>query len=80
MREVLERVETVCGKTVAALSAATAVELAHGIYRARQTPTASAGKPSPSRNYAGLPKRHDHSIVEKGVQPISMGNWGIQTS
>jgi len=33
--EVLERVEAVCGKTVAALSAVTAVELTHGIYRAR---------------------------------------------
>jgi predicted nucleic acid-binding protein len=33
--EVLERVQTVCGRTVAALSAATAVELTHGIYRAR---------------------------------------------
>ena len=33
--EILERVEAVCGKTVAALSAATAVELTHGIYRAR---------------------------------------------
>ena len=32
--EVLERVEAVCGKTVAALSAVTAVELTHGIYRA----------------------------------------------
>jgi tRNA(fMet)-specific endonuclease VapC len=33
--ETLERVETVCGKTVAALSAVTAVELTHGIYRAK---------------------------------------------
>src|SRR3974390_905309 len=33
--EVLERVETKCGKTTAALSAVTAVELTHGIYRAR---------------------------------------------
>jgi predicted nucleic acid-binding protein len=33
--EVLERVEALCGKTVAALSAVTAVELTHGIYRAR---------------------------------------------
>jgi predicted nucleic acid-binding protein len=33
--EVLERVEAVCGKTVAALSAVTAVELTHGIYRAK---------------------------------------------
>jgi predicted nucleic acid-binding protein len=33
--EVLERVEAVCGKTAAALSAVTAVELTHGIYRAR---------------------------------------------
>jgi tRNA(fMet)-specific endonuclease VapC len=29
--EVLERVEAVCGKTAAALSAVTAVELTHGI-------------------------------------------------
>jgi predicted nucleic acid-binding protein len=33
--DVLERVQTVCGRTVAALSAATAVELTHGIYRAK---------------------------------------------
>ena len=33
--QVLERVEAVCGKTVAALSSVTAVELTHGIYRAR---------------------------------------------
>ena len=33
--EVLERVEAACGKTAAALSAVTAVELTHGIYRAR---------------------------------------------
>jgi tRNA(fMet)-specific endonuclease VapC len=33
--EVLERVEAVCGKTAAALSIVTAVELTHGIYRAR---------------------------------------------
>lgn len=33
--EVLERVEIVCGKTAAALSAVTAVELTHGIYRAK---------------------------------------------
>ncbi len=33
--EVLERVEAVCGKTTAALAAVTAVELTHGIYRAR---------------------------------------------
>jgi len=33
--EVLERVEAVCGKTAAALSAVTAVELTHGIYPAR---------------------------------------------
>jgi predicted nucleic acid-binding protein len=33
--EILERVEAVCGKTTAALSAVTAVELTHGIYRAR---------------------------------------------
>src|SRR5215472_1504606 len=33
--EVLERVEVACGKTSAALSAVTAVELMHGIYRAK---------------------------------------------
>ena len=33
--EILERVEAVCGKTTAALSPVTAVELTHGIYRAR---------------------------------------------
>jgi predicted nucleic acid-binding protein len=33
--EILERVEAVCGKTAAALSAVTAVELTHGIYRAK---------------------------------------------
>jgi len=33
--EVLERVEARCGKTTAALSAVTAVELTHGIYRAK---------------------------------------------
>lgn len=33
--ELLERVESVCGKTTAALSSVTAVELTHGIYRAR---------------------------------------------
>jgi predicted nucleic acid-binding protein len=33
--EILERVEAKCGKTTAALSAVTAVELTHGIYRAR---------------------------------------------
>jgi predicted nucleic acid-binding protein len=32
---VLERVEVVCGKTTAVLSAVTAVELTHGIYRAK---------------------------------------------
>jgi len=31
--EVLERVESVCGKTTAAVSAITAIELTHGIYR-----------------------------------------------
>lgn len=33
--EVLERVEVACGNTSAALSAVTAVELTHGIYRAK---------------------------------------------
>jgi predicted nucleic acid-binding protein len=33
--EILERVESVCGQTAAALSAATAIELTHGIYRAK---------------------------------------------
>ena len=33
--EVLERIEVACGKTSAALSAVTAVELTHGIYRAK---------------------------------------------
>lgn len=33
--EVLERVEALCGKTTAALSAVTAVELTHGVYRAK---------------------------------------------
>jgi tRNA(fMet)-specific endonuclease VapC len=33
--EVLERVEAVSGKTTAVLSAVTAVELTHGIYRAK---------------------------------------------
>jgi len=33
--DVLQRVEARCGKTVAALSAVTAVELTHGIYRAK---------------------------------------------
>lgn len=32
---ILERVEAVCGQTAAALSAITAVELTHGIYRAK---------------------------------------------
>lgn len=35
LAEVLERVEAVCGKTAAALSAVTAMELTHGIYRAK---------------------------------------------
>ena len=33
--EILNHVQSVCGATVAALSAATAVELTHGIYRAK---------------------------------------------
>jgi tRNA(fMet)-specific endonuclease VapC len=33
--ELLERVESVCGTTAAALSAVTAVELIHGIYRTK---------------------------------------------
>lgn len=33
--EVLERVEAVCGVTTAALSSVTAVELTHGMYRAK---------------------------------------------
>ena len=33
--EVLERVEIACGKTTAAISAVTAVELTHGLYRAK---------------------------------------------
>jgi len=33
--EILERVEAVCGQTAAALSAVTAVELTHGVYRAK---------------------------------------------
>lgn len=33
--EVLKRVEAVCGKTTAALSVATAIELTHGVYRAQ---------------------------------------------
>lgn len=33
---ILERVEAACGKTTAALSAVTAVELTHGIYRAKE--------------------------------------------
>jgi len=32
---ILERVEAACGQTAAALSAVTAVELTHGIYRAK---------------------------------------------
>ena len=32
---ILERVEAVCGQTAAALSAITAIELTHGIYRAK---------------------------------------------
>jgi len=32
---ILERIETTCGTTTAALSVVTAVELAHGIYRAK---------------------------------------------
>jgi len=35
VQEVLQRVEAMCGKTAAALSAVTAVELTHGIYRAK---------------------------------------------
>jgi len=35
VQEVLLRVEAMCGKTAAALSAVTAVELTHGIYRAK---------------------------------------------
>jgi tRNA(fMet)-specific endonuclease VapC len=35
VREVLERVEAVCGRTAAELSAVSAMELTHGIYRAR---------------------------------------------
>lgn len=33
--EILERVEAVCGKTAAALSAVSAVKLTHGTYRAK---------------------------------------------
>jgi predicted nucleic acid-binding protein len=33
--EVLERLQAVCGTTLAALSAVTAVEMTHGIYRAK---------------------------------------------
>jgi predicted nucleic acid-binding protein len=33
--ELLEHVQSVCGTTTAALSAATAIELTHGIYRAK---------------------------------------------
>ena len=36
--EILEHVETRCGTTTAALSAVTAMELTHGIYRARTEP------------------------------------------
>jgi len=35
VQEVLQRVEAMCGKTAAALSAVTAMELTHGIYRAK---------------------------------------------
>jgi predicted nucleic acid-binding protein len=35
--DILERVEAVCGSTANALSAATAIELTHGIYRAKAT-------------------------------------------
>lgn len=41
--EVLERVEAVCGRTTAALAAVTAVELTHGIYRAKTVPGHGAG-------------------------------------
>ena len=34
--EILERVEAVCGRTAVALSAVTAMELTHGIYRAKK--------------------------------------------
>ena len=33
--EILERIQAVCGRTVSALSVATAVEQTHGIYRAK---------------------------------------------
>jgi tRNA(fMet)-specific endonuclease VapC len=35
VREVLERVQSVCGQTTPAISSMTAIELTHGIYRAR---------------------------------------------
>jgi len=51
--EVLERVEAACGKTNAALSVVTSVELTHGIYRAKTDAAASTVKPT-SKNSAGL--------------------------
>lgn len=54
--EVLERVEAVCGKTVAALSAVTAVELTHGIYRAK----------------ADADRKHRETFVEELFQTVAV--------
>ena len=50
--EVLERVEAKCGKTAAALSAVTAMELTHGVYRARTE----------------IDRKHRESFVEELLQ------------
>jgi predicted nucleic acid-binding protein len=60
--EVLERVEAVCGKTAAALSAVTAVELTHGICRARNRP--QPGQESPPTL---IQSRHQDEAFLKGL-------------
>jgi predicted nucleic acid-binding protein len=70
--EVLQRVEAKCGKTAAALSAVTSVELTHGIYRAK----------------TDADRKHRESFVEELFRAVSVHAltlevarlWGASTA
>lgn len=52
VREILKRVRAAHGEVDCALSVVTIVELTHGIYGPRTTPTANGGEPSPKSSAA----------------------------
>jgi predicted nucleic acid-binding protein len=62
--EILERVEAVSGKTAAALSAVTAVELTHGIYRAK----------------TDADRKHRETFVEELFQAVAVHPLTLQVA